>query len=188
MTAVRRLEGPRPGGTNGERASGKTTKILPLVGRVSRQVRLYKERGRGGGGQTRDGHCRNRRAIERSISRHATRETTGDEPRDSRSVRGAPSPAGTARIERELGRQRPARYPGTPGNKTRDSRKCGGRRLLKPLHQHPSQVLPAAQVKGESTRTTIGSLGRTTGAAWHRPPVSFGRKAGDNRRYWGGDQ
>ena len=45
------------------------------------------------------------------ISRHDTRETTGDEPRDSRSVRGAPSPAGTARIERELGRQRPARYP-----------------------------------------------------------------------------
>ena len=26
--------------------------------------------------------------------------------------------------------------------------KCGGRSLLKPLHQHPSQVLPAAQVKG----------------------------------------
>ena len=36
----------------------------------------------------------------------------------------------------------------TPGNETRDSRKCGGRRLLKPLHQHLSQLLPAAQVKG----------------------------------------
>ena len=82
----------------------------------------------------------------------------------------------------------PARYPGMPGNKTRDSRQCGGRRLLKLLHQHPIQVLTATQVKGESTRTTIGSLGRTTGAAWHRPPVSFGRAAGDNQRYWGGDQ
>ena len=28
MTSVRRSEGPRPGGTDGERASGKTTKIL----------------------------------------------------------------------------------------------------------------------------------------------------------------
>ena len=39
--------------------------------------------------------------------------------------------------------------------------------------------------RGESTRTTIGSLGRTTGVAWHRPPLSFGQTAGDNRRYWG---
>ena len=30
MTAVRRSEGPRPGGTDGERASRKTTKYSPV--------------------------------------------------------------------------------------------------------------------------------------------------------------
>ena len=61
----------------------------------------------------------------------------------------------------------------TPGNETRDSRPLQGAPSPKPLHQHPSQVPPAAQVGG-GTPTTIGTLERTTGAAWHRPPVSSG--------------
>ena len=177
MTAVRRSEGPRPGGNDGEGEREDHENTLPLVGRVSGQVRLYEERGRGG--QTRDGHRRNWRAIERSISRHDTRETTGDEPRDSRSVRGAPSPAGTARIERDLGRQRPARYPGDAWQRdeTRDSRQCRGRRLLKPLHQHPSQVLPAAQVKGRArAQTPVHWEGQQEQHGTGRHPVSDGRR------------
>ena len=42
-----------------------------------------------------------------------------------------------------------------------------------PLHLHPSQVPPAAQVGGD-TPTNIGTLERTPGAAWHRPPASSG--------------
>ena len=37
----------------------------------------------------------------------------------------------------------------TPGNKTRDSRPLRGAPSPNPLHLHPSQVPPAAQVEGE---------------------------------------
>ena len=53
------------------------------------------------------------------------------------------------------------------------NRSSGGAPSPKPLHQHPSQVLPAAQVGGEARpQPSAGHWERTTGAAWHRPPVS----------------
>ena len=54
-----------------------------------------------------------------------------------------------------------------------DHKTIGGASSPKPLHLHPSQVLPAAQVGGGKP-TNIGTLERTPGAAWHRPPVSSG--------------
>ena len=53
----RRIRGQGIRRREGEREDHENT--LPLVGRVSGHVRLYEERG--GGGQTRDGHRRNRR-------------------------------------------------------------------------------------------------------------------------------
>ena len=67
MTAVGRSEGPRPGGIRrgeGEREDHENT--LPLVGRVLGQVRLYEERGRGGGEQRETGTTRIERELERS--------------------------------------------------------------------------------------------------------------------------
>ena len=177
MTAVRRSTGPKPGGTDEERASGTTTKILSRWSGGYRDKYGCTRKGGGGGeGRRETGTAGIERELERSSSRHATRATTGDETRDSRTLRGAPSPAGTARIERELESQRPERYLGDAWqrDKTRDSRTLRGVQYPKPLHQHPIQVPPAAQVGGGSRLTTIGTLGRTTGAAWHRPPVSSG--------------
>ena len=175
MTAVRRSEGPRPGETNGEWASGKTTKILShWSGGYQDKYGCTRKGGGGVWGQTRDGHRRNRRAIERFYQQA---RYPGD---DWRQAEGLTISAGGAvscghRTNREGTRASEAgaipgdawkaRYPGdnnweTPGNKTRDSRQCGGRRLLKPLHQHPSQVLSAAQVKGRARAQPSGHCDR----------------------------
>ena len=56
LTAIRRSTGPRPGGHRrgeGERDDHENT--LPLVGRVSGQVRLYREREGGWGGRRETG-------------------------------------------------------------------------------------------------------------------------------------
>ena len=121
--------------------------------------------------------------------RHDTRAATGDETRDSRQLRGAPSPAGTARIERALERQA-GTLPGrrlTTRRETRDSRPLRGAPSPKTLHQHPSQVLPAAQVGGEHAHIIIGTLGKDNRSSMAPAASQFGRTAGDNRRYWGDD-
>ena len=181
MTAVRRSKVLRPGGTDEERASATTTKILSRWSGGYRDKYGCTRKG-GGGGRRETGTAGIERAIEHSISRHTTRATTGDNPRDSRPLRGVPSPR--HRKNREGTRASEA---GTiPGRRLATRREtqyhCRGVPSPKPLHQHPSQVPPAV-----GTPTTIGSLGRTTGAAWHRPPVSSVRTTGDNQRYWGDD-
>ena len=65
MTAVRRSTGTRPGGTDGEGKRDDHENTLPLVGRVSGQVRLYEERGRGVIRET--GTARIERELERSL-------------------------------------------------------------------------------------------------------------------------
>ena len=155
MKAVRRSKGPRPGGTDGERASGMTTKILSCWSGEYRDTYGCTRKGGGGGG------AEERRAPQESRGnssghrdRHDTRAATGDETRDSRNLQGVPSPAGTARIERSLERQA-GTLPGrrlTMRRVKRDSRPLRGAPSPKPLHQHPSQVLPAAQVGGEHTQ------------------------------------
>ena len=129
MTAVRRSEGPRPGGTDGERASGKTTKILS----------------RCSGGYRDKYGC--------------TRKWGGGRE-------GGPKPS--------MGQP----YIGaTSGNEARDSRQCGGRGLLKPLHQHPSQVLPVAQVKGRARARPSGHWdGQQEQHGTSRQSVSGGRR------------
>ena len=131
MTAVRRSEGPRLGGTDGERTSRKTTKIPSRWSGGYRDKYGCTRKG-GGGGRRETGTAEIERAIERSIRRHATRATTGDEPRDSRPLRGAPSPRhcknreGTRASEAGTltGRRLATR------RETQDH--CGGRRLLSP--------------------------------------------------------
>ena len=72
----------------GARSDHKNT--LPLGGRVEGQVRLYGERGRGGGRQ-RDGHRKIRRGKSSVDKGTLTRATPSDELRDSRPSREAPS-------------------------------------------------------------------------------------------------
>ena len=94
--------------------------------------------------------------------RHNTRAATGDKTRESRQFLGAPSPAGTARIERALDRQA-GTLPGrrlTTRQETRDSRPLRGAPSPKPPHQHLSQVLPYSQVGGEHSHIIIGTLGK----------------------------
>ena len=95
----------------GERDDHENT--LPLVGRVSGQVRLYEERGRGGvGGKKRDGHHNNREGTR--ASKQQARYPGDNWQRDERLTtiaRGAVSRApqesrGNSSV------QRPARYPG----------------------------------------------------------------------------
>ena len=150
MTAVRRSKVPRPAGTDGESKRDDHENTLPLVGRVSGHVRLYEERGEGGG-RRETGTTRTEREIEQS-SRQA-RYLGGDWQRDEglTTIAAAPSPAGTARIEREIERQA-GTLPGrrmTTRQETRDSRPLQGAPSPKPLHQHPSQVPPATQVREE---------------------------------------
>ena len=187
MTAVRRSEGPRPGGTDGERASGKTTKILSRWSGGYRDKYGCTRKGGGGGGRRETGTAEIERAIERSISRHATRATNGNKLRDSLPVQGAPSPG--HRTNREGTRASEAgAIPGRRLATRRETPDNAEGAVSKDPPPTPEPSTASRTGQGESTRTTIGSLGRTAGAAWHRPPVSFGRTAGDNRRYWGGDQ
>ena len=53
-----------------------------------------------------------------------------------------------------------------------DLKTIGGAPSPTPLHPHPSQVPPVAQVGGGGKPSNIGTPDRTPGAAWHRPPVS----------------
>ena len=96
--------------------------------------------------------------------------------------------------ERERGgrggrqRQGKKRFPTRKYKITKEDIKIigGGCRLLRPsTHPHP-QVLPAAQV-GRGKPSSIGTLGRQTGAARYRLTVSWeadGRTTGDHRIWW----
>ena len=65
----------------------------------------------------------------------------------------------------------------TPGNKTRDSRPLRGTPSPKPLHQHPSQVPPAAQVKGRAHPQPSGHWeGQQEQHGTGRQSVSGGRR------------
>ena len=141
---------------SGERASGTTTKILScwLGGYWDKYGCTRKG---GGGAEERRAPQELRGNSSNHRSRHATWATTGDETRDSRPLRGAPSPVGTARIERELESQRLARYPGDAWrrDKTRDSR---------PLRGAPSPV-GTARIERELKRSRPA---RYPGNAWRR--------------------
>ena len=133
MTAVMRSMGPRPGGTDGERVSGTTTKIL------SHWLGGYRDKWgctrKGGGGRGAE-EIRAPQELRGNLSvqsRRATRATTGDETRDSRQLRGAPSPG--HRKNREVTRAfiEAGTLPGrrlTTRRETQDH--CGERRLLSP--------------------------------------------------------
>ena len=54
----------------------------------------------------------------------------------------------------------------------------GGALFTTPLHPHPNQVLPAAQVE-QGKPSNIGMLDRKPGAAWNRLAIS--KKAVDLR-------
>ena len=120
MTAVRRSEGPRPGGTDGERASGKTTKILSRwSGGCWDKYGCTRKGGGGGGGQTRDGHHRNRRAIERSSAGTipGRRLVTSRGTHDQRGGRRLPRAPHESRGNSGVRGRRDTRA--TPGNETR---------------------------------------------------------------------
>ena len=113
MTAVRRSTGPRPGEPTGRGRAGRPRKYSP-VGREGIGTSTV-VRGKGGGGGGAEERWAPQESREKSSGhrgRHDTREETGDETRDSRQLRGAPSPAGTARIERELERSCAGTLPG----------------------------------------------------------------------------
>ena len=127
MTAVRRSTGPRPEGTNGERASGMTTKIL------SRWSGGYQDkygctRKGGGGGQKRDEHHRN---LEGNRAFYKQARYPGD---DLRRAEGLMTSAGGAvswaphESRGNLGVRGRHDTRATPGNETRDSRNFAGYR------------------------------------------------------------
>ena len=174
MTAFRRSEGPRPGGTDGERASGDTTKIL------SRWSGGYRDKY---GCTRKGGGADERRAPQKSRGQSSVRSAGTIPGRRLATSRGTHDQCGgrrlpgTARIERELRRQRPARYPGDAWQ--RDKRLQTMRRAPspKPLHQHPSQVLPAAQVKGRARAQPSGHWdGQQEQHGTGRQSVSGGRR------------
>ena len=79
MTAVRRSEGPRPGGTDGERASGTTTKYSPVGREGIRTSTVVRGKGEGRGTEERRAPRKPRgtKSNERSVRRKA-----GWAPRD----------------------------------------------------------------------------------------------------------
>ena len=140
-----------------------------------------------GGGRRETGTAEIERAIERTNSRHATWATTGDEPRDSRSVRGAPTPGHCTNREGTRASEAGAK-PGRRLDTRRENLDNAESAVsLSPSTNTRAKYCQPHRSRGEHAHTT-GSLGRTAEAAWHRPPASFGRTAGDNRRYWGGYQ
>ena len=151
------VQGKGEGGRGGRRETG-TTRIERELERSSKQARYPGDDWRRdkrlttiAEGAVSRGHRKNQEGNRAFRGRHATRAKPGDKtrPRDSRPLRGAPSP--------------------------------------KPLHQHPSQVPPAAQVRGGHAynHRDTGKDNRSSMA----PAVSqFGRTAGKNRRSWGGRQ
>ena len=76
MTTVRRSKGPRPGGTDGERASGTTTKILSRwSGGYRDKYGCTRKGGGGGGGAERYTH-----QDEQGVSR-ASKDTSANSGR-----------------------------------------------------------------------------------------------------------
>ena len=74
---------------------------------------------------------------------------------------------------------------GRYGNSTlKTSRTSGGASSPTPLHPHPSQVPPDAQVGGANPQNR--DTGQDTrGSMAPAASKSYGRMAGDNRRHWG---
>ena len=161
MISVRRLTGPRPGRTDRERASGTTTKILSHWSGGYRDM-YGCTRKRGGGGQKRDRHRNNREGTRAFRSRHATRATTGDETRDSRPLRGAPSPGHRKNREGTQAFIEASTLPGRRLAKRRETQDhCGGRRLLSPSTNTRAKYRQP-HMSGGGAPTTIGILERTT--------------------------
>ena len=73
----------------------------------------------------------------------------------------------------------------TPVNAERNSRPSRGAPSPTHLHPHPIQVPPTAQVGGENHQT-VGRRKSTRGSMVPAASQSYGRKAGDNWRSWGG--
>ena len=93
---------------------------------------------------------------------------------------------GTARIERELGRQRPARYPGDAWQ--RDERIktiAGGRRLLSPSTNTRAKYRQPHRSGGGHAHNQRDT-GKDTRSSMALAASQFGRTAGDNQHYWGG--
>ena len=166
MTAVRRSEGPRPGGTDGERASGKTTKILSRWSGGYRDKYGCTRKGGGGGGAD------ERRAPQKSEGNRALLSTGTIPGRRLATSRGTHDQCGGRRLPRaphklrgNSGVRGRRNTRATPGNETRDSRQCGGRRLLSPstntrakyCQPHRSRVEHAHnhRVTGKDSRSSM---------------------------------
>ena len=162
MTAVRRSEGPRPGGSDGERASGKTTKILSRwSGGYWDKYGCTRKGGGGGGGEE-------RRAPQKSRGKSSVQSAGTLPGRLLATIRGTHDHCGgrrlpgTARIERELGRQRPAQYPDDAWQRDERLQTIAGGAVSKAPPPTPEPSTASRTGQGDGTPTTIGSLGRTT--------------------------
>ena len=73
------------------------------------------------------------------------------------------------------------------GNTLRTSRSSGGAPSPTPLHPHPGQVPPEQMSGGQTLKHwDAGQANRDRMAP--ATSQSYGRTAGDNRRYWGGQK
>ena len=188
MTAVRRSKGPRPGRTDGERASGKTTKILSRWSGGYRDKYGCTRKGGGGGGQKRDGHRKNREGTRAIIEadtlpgqRLATRLETHDHCGGRRLPRAPQELRGNLRV-----RGRHATL-ATPGDETRRENQdhCRGRRLLSPSTNTRAKYRQPHR-SGGGTPHNHRDTGKDNRSSMAPGASQFGRTAGENRRYWGG--